>query len=202
MAYIPPPLPQALAPAPRGLGQAIAVGSAVAIACAFAVGLIEAMANTQFAYAAILLGIIVGRSVRRIRCDTQAAIAAGLISLAGGALASLIGLTVHLVRAFHIPLPAMLTHLPTVISILPHAIGPFGFLCWALGAAAGWANGRGPGVPGARGKTATAGPGPLYSPARQPGDAPGGQPQHPGPGPAPPPGQPPGLGPAQSPGAW
>jgi hypothetical protein len=77
MAYIPPPLPEAPGPARRGLGLAIAVGSAVAIGCAFVVGLIGGATNTQFTVAAILLGVFVGQAVRRIRRDTQAAIAAG-----------------------------------------------------------------------------------------------------------------------------
>jgi len=76
MAYIPPPLPAVPAPAPRGLGLAIAVGSAVAIACAVILGLIGGLANRQFAYGAVLLGVFVGQAVRRIRRDTQAAIAA------------------------------------------------------------------------------------------------------------------------------
>lgn len=127
-------------PAPRTLGLAIAVGSAVAIACAFALGLIAGMTNTQFAYGAILLGVFTGQAVRRVRRDTQAAVAAGLISLAGSALASLIAVTMRLVKALHIPLSTVLAHMPTVISILPHIIGWFGFLCWALSTFTGWVN--------------------------------------------------------------
>src|SRR5215471_10728466 len=128
MAYLPPPLPEASAPAPRALGLAIAVGSAVATACAFTLGLIGGVTNTQFAYGAILLGVFTGQAVRRVRRDTQAAVAAGLISLAGSALASLIAVTVRLVEAVHIPLFTVLAHMPTVSSVLPHILGWFGFV--------------------------------------------------------------------------
>jgi hypothetical protein len=201
MAYIPPPLPTAPAPAPRGLGLAIAVGSAVAIGCAVILGLIGGLADRQFAYGAVLLGVFVGQAVRRIRRDTQAAIAAALISLAGSALASLTGLTTRLVRVVHVPLPVVLAHMSTVISILPRAIGVFGFVCWALAAYAGWADvGRQP-AGGARtqGATAAAGQGQLYSPGQQPGDMPGTPPDHSGSGFAAPPGQAPGS--AQQPDA-
>ena len=201
MAYIPPPLPAA--PAPRGLGLAIAVGSAVAIGCAVILGLIGGLADRQFAYGAVLLGVFVGQAVRRIRRDTQAAIAAALISLAGSALASLTGLTTRLVRVVHIPLPVVLGHMSTVISILPRAIGVFGFVCWALAAYAGWADvGRQPaGGVRTRGATAAAGQGQLDSPGQQPGGLPGTPPDHSGLGFAAPPGQAPGPGPAQQPSA-
>jgi hypothetical protein len=140
MTCIPPPLPAAYAPAPRALSPAIAAGSAVAIACAFALGLIGGLTNRQFAYGAILLGVFVGQAIRRIRRDTQGATAGALISLAGSALASLIALTMRLVKAAHIPLSVVLAHIPTVISLLPHAIGALGFLCWALATFTGWVN--------------------------------------------------------------
>src|SRR6516162_10927837 len=174
MAYIPPPLPAASAPAPRGLGLAIAVGSAVAVACAVILGLIGGLANRQFAYGAGLLGVFVGQAVRRIRRDTQAAIAAALISLAGSALASRTGLTTRLVRAAHIPPPVLLAHISTVISILPRAMGVFGFVCWALAAYAGWADvGRQPtGGARTRGATAAVEQGQFYSPRQQPSEMP------------------------------
>lgn len=203
MAYISPPLPAAPAPAPRGLGLAIAVGSAVAIACAIILGLIGGLANRQFAYGAVLLGVFVGQAIRRIRRDTQAAIAAALISLAGSVLASLTGLTARLVRTVHIPLPVVLAHLPTVISILPRAIGVFGFVCWALAAYAGWADvGRQP-TGGARtpGETASVEQGQYYGPGQQAGGMPGARPDHSGSGFVAPPGQAPGPGPAQKPDA-
>lgn len=196
MAYIPPPLPAAPASAPRGLGLAIAVGSAVAIACAVILGLIGGLANHEFAYGAVLLGVFVGQAVRRIRRDTQAAIAAALISLAGGALASLAGLTTRLVTAAHIPLPVVLAHISTVISILPRAIGVFGFVCWALAAYAGWADvGRQPaGGARPRGAAAVVAPGQFSGPGHQPGGMLGTPPGHSGPGFAAPPGQAPGSG--------
>jgi hypothetical protein len=136
----PGPLGSLPDPAPRTLGLAMAVGSAAAIACAFALGLIGGVTNTQFAYGAILLGVFTGQAVRRVRRDTQAAVAAGLISLAGSALARLIAVTMRLVEAVHIPLFTVLGHMPVVSSVLPHIIGWFGFVCWALSAFAGWAS--------------------------------------------------------------
>jgi hypothetical protein len=202
MVHLPPPLPAALTPAPRALGAVIAVGSAVAVACAVILGVIGGVANRQFAYGAILLGVFAGQAVRRVRRDTQAAIAAALISLAGSALASLIGLTTRLVSAAHIPLPVVLSHISAVISILPRAIGVFGFACWALAAYAGWAGvGRQPtGRARTPAETAAVEQAQLYS-GRQPGDTPGMRPDHSGSGFAAPPSQAPGPGPTQKPGA-
>jgi hypothetical protein len=115
------------------------VGSAAAIACAFALGVIGGVTNMQFAYGAVLLGVLTGQAVRRIRRDTQAAIAAGLISLAGSTLASLIAVTMRIVKTAHVPLAIVLAHMSTVISLLPHVIGAFGFFCWALATFTGFA---------------------------------------------------------------
>jgi hypothetical protein len=145
MAYIPPPVPGAPVPANRSLGLAIAAGAGVAIACALVVGLITGLADRQFLYAAVLLGLLVGLAMRQIRRDSQAAIAGGIISLAGSALASVIGLIVRLVKVGHVPLSYVLAHMPTVISNVPHIIGAFGFLCWALAAYVGWATAAGRG---------------------------------------------------------
>jgi hypothetical protein len=190
MTYVPPPS-AAQASAPRALGLAIAVGSAVAIACAFILGLIGGVPDTQFVYGGILLGVFVGQAIRRIRRDMPAAIAAGLISLAGSALASLIALTMRLVKAAHIPLWVVLAHISTVISNLPHAIGAFGFLCWALATYTGWVD-----VGGLRTRTARTRREAAAVDHRQPngwGQQPDGspdaQPGHPGSGFAVPPGQ-------------
>lgn len=194
MAYISPPLREAPAPSPRGLGLAIAVGSAVAIPCAFALGLIVGATKTQYTTEAILLGVFTGQAIRRIRRDTPAAITAGLMSLAGCAFASLIAVTMRLVREFHIPLPVVLAHMPTVISLLPHTVTTFGYLCWALATFTGFVN-----VGGlrpwrrARGQTATSGQG-------QPGPPTSISPETSGSGFVVPPGQAPGPGPGQIPG--
>ena len=190
-------------PAPRTLGLTMALGSAVAIACAFALGLIAGMTNTQFAYGAILLGVFTGQAVRRVRRDTQAAVAAGLISLAGSALASLIAVTMRLVKAVHIQLSTVLAHMPTVMSILPHIIGWFGFLCWALSTFTGWVNVGRQQIRTApmSGQTAPPGQDQPTSSAQQPDGPPGAQPGHLGPGFAVPPGQAPGWGPTQMPGS-
>ncbi len=194
MVYLPPPLPQAPAPALRPLGLAIAVGSAVAIACAFALGVIGGVTNMQFAYGAVLLGVFTGQAVRRIRRDPQAAIAAGLLSLAGSALASLIAVTMRIVNVAHVPLSLVLAHMSAVMSALPQVIGAFGFFCWALAIFTGFVN-----VGGlrpwerARGQTAAAG-------QAQPGGPPGMPPDPSAPGFLAPPGQAPGPGPGQVPG--
>jgi hypothetical protein len=194
MAYIPTPLPQAAVPGLRPLGLAIALGAAVAIACAFGLGLVVGMTNTQYAYGAILLGVFTGQAVRRIRRDTQAAVTAGLLSLAGSALASLIAITVGIVRTAHLPLALVLAHMPTVISLLPHVITTFGYLCWALATFTGFVNvgGLRPGRR-ARGQTIAAGQG-------QPGGPPGLPPDPSGSGFVAPPGQAGGPGPGQMPG--
>ena len=199
----PGPLGSVPDPASRTLGLAIAVGSAVAVACAFALGVIGAVTNTQFAYGAILVGVFTGQAVRRVRRDTQAAAAAGLISLAGSALASLIAVTMRLVEAVHIPLSTVLAHMPTVISVLPHIIGWFGFVCWALSAFTGWVNVGRPRIRTApmSGQMAPPGQGQAVGSGQQPDGSPGAQPGHPGSGFAVPPGQAPGLGPTQMPGS-
>lgn len=138
MASIPPQEPGAPAAAPAGLGSVIAMGSATALAGAFAVGLFSGLTGIQSAYAAILLGWVVGLAIRRGRRDTPAATGAGVIALAGSAAASVIALTARIVKVAHAPLGVVLMHISTVISVLPHVIGWFGFVCWALAAYAGW----------------------------------------------------------------
>jgi hypothetical protein len=179
------------------------VGSAVAIACAFILGLIGGVTNTQFAYGAILLGVFTGQAVRRVRRDTQAAVAAGFISLAGSALASLIAVTMRLVKAVHVPLFTVLAHMPAVSSILPHIIGWFGFVCWALSAFTGWASVGRQRIRTApmSGQISTPGHGQPPGPGLQPDGSEGAQPDHPGSGFAVPPGQAPGPGPTQMPGS-
>jgi hypothetical protein len=168
------PLYPAPAPAPRGIGLAIAVGAAVAIACAFVVGLIGGATNTQFAYGAVLIGFLAGLAMRKIRTDSQTAIAGAVVALVGSALSSVIALTVHLVKVGQIPLSFVLGHESTVISDVPHYIGFFGFLCWAIAAYAGWATASGRrrrrGYGRMRGASAAAGQAPPYGSA--PGQAP------------------------------
>jgi hypothetical protein len=149
-----------------------------------------------------LLGVFTGQAVRRVRRDTQAAVAAGLISLAGSALASLVALTLRLVKALHIPLFTVLAHMPMVSSILPHIIGWFGFVCWALSAFTGWASVGPPRIRTAPMSGQTAPPGQSQPGSGQQRDgSPGAQPDHPGSGSAVPPGQAPGSGPTQMPGS-
>jgi hypothetical protein len=162
------------APAPRSIGLAIAAGAAVAVACAFVVGLIGGATNSQFAYGAVLIGFLAGLVMRKIRMDAQTAIAGAVVALIGSALSSVIALTLHVVKAGQIPLSFVLGHESTVISDVPHYIGFFGFLCWAIAAYVGWATASGRrrrrGYGRMRGAPAVAGQAPPYGAA--PGQVP------------------------------
>lgn len=138
MVYLPPRESGASASALAGFGPAIAIGSAVAIGCAFVVGLFGGVTGIQSTLAAILLGRFVGLAVRRNRCDSLTAIGGAIIALAGSALASLIAVTIRIIREAHVPLAAVLAQVPRLISVMPHVIGWFGFLCWALATYLGW----------------------------------------------------------------
>ena len=63
----------------------IAIGSAVAIGCALVVGVFSGITGVQSAWAAILLGWLVGLAIRRSRCESPAAFAGASIALAGSA---------------------------------------------------------------------------------------------------------------------
>jgi hypothetical protein len=138
-----------------------------------------------------------------IRRDTQAAIAAALISLAGSVLASLIALMTQLVKGYHIPPSTVLAHAPKVVSLLPHTLDWFGFLCWALAAYSGWRA-----VVGRRrtqaarmsGGTWAVGQGQLNGQGPQTYGSPGGQPDLSGAGFAAPPGPAPEVETTQPPG--
>lgn len=162
------------APASRSIRLAIAVGAVVAVAGAFIVGLIGGSTNTQFAYGAVLIGFLAGLVMRKIRADAQTAIAAAVVALIGSALSSVIALTLHVVKAGQIPLSFVLGHESTLISDVPHYIGFFGFLCWAIAAYVGWATAAGRGrrrrYGRMRGAPAAAGQAPPYGAA--PGQAP------------------------------
>ena len=175
MAYIPPPEPGAPTSAAVSLGSVIAMGSAAALAGAFAVGLLSGLTGIQSAYVSILLGWVVGLAIRRSRRDSPAAIGAGIIALTGSATATVIALTVRIVTVAHVPLAVVLTHMPKVISAVPHVIGWFGFVCWALAAYASWMTtadrGRRPSpiLRPARPATAPGGPGQPYGTPPEPG---------------------------------
>ena len=165
MAYIPPPEPGAPTPAPPGLASVIAIGSAVAVGCALAVGVFSGITGIQSAWAAILLGWLVGLAIGRSRCDSPAAIAGASIALAGSALASLIAVTLRIVKQVHVPLTLVLAHMPQVIRAVPKDIGWFGFVCWAIAAYLGWQTvARGERRPGPALPPATAAEGPGQQP--------------------------------------
>jgi hypothetical protein len=179
----------------------IAIGSAVAVGCALVVGVFSGITGIQSAWAAILLGWLVGLAIGRSRCDSPAAIAGASIALAGSALASLIAVTLRIVKQVHVPLTLVLAHMPQVIPAIPKDIGWFGFLCWALATYLGWVTvsrgerRRGPALP----PTASGGPGQQpYGAWSGPGQQPGAyDPPASGPPGNPVPGGPaqPGLGP-------
>jgi hypothetical protein len=78
----------------------ITIGSAAAVA----VGLFSGPTGIQSAYAAILLGWVVGRAIRRSRSDTPTAAGAGIIALTGSATATVVALTVRIMTVAHVPL--------------------------------------------------------------------------------------------------
>ena len=193
MAYIPPSEPGLPTPTLPGLGSVIAIGSAVAVGCALVVGVFSGITGIQSAWAAILLGWLVGLAIHRSRSDASAAIAGASIALAGSALASLIAVTLRIVKEVHVPLAVVLAHLPQVIPAVPKDIGWFGFLCWALAAYLGWVTvSRGERRPGSALPPATASGGPGQQPYGAwsgPGEQPGiydppasGPPANPAPG--------------------
>jgi hypothetical protein len=135
----PKPWVQAGPPQPASLGLQLALGATIAMGGAVVVGVFGGLTTIQSTYVAILLGWLVGLVIRRAGARYEAAAAAGLLSLTGSALASVISGVIIIVRQAHVPLAIVLGHLSTVISLLPHAIGWFGFACWGLSTIAGWA---------------------------------------------------------------
>jgi hypothetical protein len=131
----------------------------------------------------VAIGFFAGLVMRKIRMDAQTAIAGAVVALIASALSSVIALTLHVVKAGQIPLSFVLGHESTVISDVPHYIGFFGFLCWALAAYVGWATASGRGrrrrYGRMRGAPAAAGQAPPYGVA--PGQAPYGTGQGQGP---------------------
>jgi hypothetical protein len=173
-------LPQGLGPGQQrlGIGPAIALGSAAALGVALVAGIISGLANLQFAYGAVLVGLCAGLVIRRSRTDSAAGLAGAVVAVIFSAVASLVAFTTHFVKAGF-----TLSYTLANVSDLPHYIGFLGFLFWALGAYVGWATvtGRGrrrrvrPGF-GGRGPV----PGGPYSPPMYgaPGNpTPGGSPQ-------------------------
>jgi hypothetical protein len=117
----------------------VALGAAVAFGGAVIVGTFFGLTNYQSTYLSIVLGWLVGLVVSRAGREMPAAVASGLLALAGSALGSLIGIIIGLVRTVHVPLSVVLSNLGRVISLVPHVIGGFGFLCWGVSGVVGWA---------------------------------------------------------------
>jgi hypothetical protein len=118
--------------------MALAQGAGVAVACAFAVGVFSGLTRVQSAYVAILAGWLAGRTIHRGSRDLPAAVAAGIMALAGAALASVIAVSIRITVTAHLPYEIVAAHIARVIPLVPHFIGPFGFICWALAAVVGW----------------------------------------------------------------
>jgi len=137
-----PQAPVLSVPPPARTGAALALGAAVAVGGALIVGVFSGMTSIQSAKVAILLGWLVGLVVSRAGPALDAAAGAGILSVAASAAASVIGVIIVIVRLGHVPLAIVLDHLPRVISLMPHVIGWFGFVCWALAAVFGWATVR------------------------------------------------------------
>ena len=140
-----PPVPVAPAKWSSGLGKAFACGAAVAIAGAIAVGLLGGFINLQSPKLAILAGWLVGLTISRGSRELPAVVGAGALSLAGAALASAIGVSERIVKVDHVPFAIVAAHATRVLQLVPHFIGWFGFLCWALAALFGWMAVRGRG---------------------------------------------------------
>jgi hypothetical protein len=124
------------------LGAALGLGATVALGGAVILGTFSGLTNYQSTYGSILLGWLVGLVVRRTGGDTPLAAAAVMLSLAGSAAGSLILVMIGLVRTLHLPLAIVVSHISRVFSLVPHVIGWFGFLCWALSGVVGWATVR------------------------------------------------------------
>lgn len=120
------------------LGTAVALGAVVAFGGAIIVGAVFGLTNYQSAYLSIVVGWLVGLVVGRAGRDMPIAVAAGILALAGSALGSLLGIIIGLVKTVHVPLSVVLSNMGRVISLVPHVIGGFGFLCWALSGVVGF----------------------------------------------------------------
>lgn len=120
------------------LGMALAMGVAAAIGAAVVVGVFSGVTGIQSAYAALLLGWIVGLSVSWAGRDRLAAAGATVLALAGSAAASVIAVCLTAVRDAHVPASIVAAHFWRAIPLLPHVIGWFGFVCWTLAAIVSW----------------------------------------------------------------
>lgn len=125
-----------------GVGVTLTLATAVAAVGALVVGAFSGFTSIQSAKVAILLGWVVGLVASRAGPGLRAAAVAGLLSLAGSAAASVIAVTIGIVRIAHVPLVIVLSHLGRVVSVTPHIVGWFGFVCWALSAVFGWGAAR------------------------------------------------------------
>jgi len=133
-----PSVPAPAARASLGLGVVLAQGAGVALGSACAVGVFSGLTRVQSAYVAILGGWLVGRTIHRGSRDMPAAAGAGVMALAGAALASVIAVSIRIMVTAHLPYEIVAAHIAKVIPLVPRFIGPFGFICWALAAMVGW----------------------------------------------------------------
>jgi hypothetical protein len=133
------------APPAARRGAGLALGLATAIGGAMSLGVFSGFTSIQSAYAAVLLGWIVGLAVSRAGRDRPAAATAVALALASSAAASVVAVCVSAVRDGHIPASIVARHFWHAIPLLPHVIGWFGFACWALAIVVSWQTVRGRG---------------------------------------------------------
>src|SRR5215470_11956837 len=126
------------APPPVRRSAALALGCATAIGAAIAVGVFSGLTRIQSAYVAILIGWAIGLIVCRAGRDRAAAAGAVVLAVSGSAAASVIAVCIMAVRDGHVPASIVAPHFWHAIPLLPHVIGWFGFVCWALAALVSW----------------------------------------------------------------
>jgi hypothetical protein len=125
------------APPPAGKGSislALASGLGAAVAGAFGWGLIAYVSQHQFSIVAVLMGLAVGSAVARFRPgDLPAAIASGILAVAGCALGTFLALVFGLAGA-GVSMGSILGHLNLVIDAYPHALSGLTIIFWVIAA--------------------------------------------------------------------
>src|SRR5262249_45071622 len=116
-------------PVPVAFGSALLLASGLAIGGAVIVGAFYGISGYQSTYVSILLGWAVGMVICRAGREIRVAAAASALALTGSAVASVIGAAIGVVKIAHVPAAVVVSHISRVISLLPHVIGWFGFLC-------------------------------------------------------------------------
>jgi hypothetical protein len=126
------------------VGMAVLAGLVVAIACAFAWGVISYATKYEFSIMAILVGLAVGTVMARIgRVRAPAfGVVSGLLAVFGCALGSLVA-EILVINRHGVPLSFILAHLNVVFHFYPRDVGGLGFLFWVFAALYGYRIGTG-----------------------------------------------------------